>query len=77
MTRQLQREMVGCNVSSVLKRGKERGMGTGEDGMGCQGQERETSLLHSVVFHMGGKVHTVRFVRLHVHGCALGGKKEQ
>lgn len=40
-------------------------------GAGLHGQEREMSLLHSVVFHMGGKVHTVRFVPLHMHACAF------
>lgn len=33
------------------------------------------SLLHSVVFHMGGKAHTVRFVPLNMHVCALRKKK--
>lgn len=62
--------MAGRNASSREER-NEGWKREGRMGAGLHGQEREMSLLHSVVFHMGGKVHTVRFVPLHMHACAF------
>lgn len=49
--------------------------------MGWRGLDRGMSLLHLVVFHMSGRVHTVRLVQRHVYECAFkktqkGRKKE-